>query len=213
MPPSPRLDHLKPFHYFQNPNRKIDYMAGPYFHKKSWRSFVYRGATHDLNHLDEYEFVVVDTDSCKRRIAVTFGDHCFTRVPTPGDDPGLAYPESDRKPGHFCFERYKLTFGLREHIDHVTGGHVWNVAGEHFAAVPVTDHSGKPVIYAIVFSLDRVTGLPVHLHMRVKTAYPANQKPLVTFGSVRFRHLVALRMKGKRPSKITGARRKTPRIP
>ena len=185
-------------------------MAGPYFHKSSWPSFIYQGATYDLTHLDEYEFNVVDTDSLMRRIAVTFGDHCFTRDPMSGDDSALAYPASDRRPGYFCFERYKLSFGLVGHI--TSAGQVWIVGGEHLAVVPVVDYSGKRVLYGIVFSLDRVTGLPLHLHMRVKTAYPVDRKTLVTFGFVRFRHLVALRMKGKKPRRITDARRKTPRI-
>ncbi|MGB8681682.1 MAG: hypothetical protein WCD12_02255 [Candidatus Binatus sp.] len=186
-------------------------MAGPYFQKKSWPSFVYRGTTHDLIHLNEYELVVVDTGGHERRIAVTFGDHCFTRAPTPGDDPALAYRDSDRRPGNFCFVRYALTFGLRQHINDAVVGRVWNVEGDHFAAVPEVDSSGKRVSYGIIFSLDRVTGLPVHLHMRIKTAYPINLR-LVTFGSVRFLHLVALRMKGKRPQKDHQRRRKVPRI-
>jgi hypothetical protein len=186
-------------------------MAGPYFQKKSWPSFVYQGTEHDLVHLDEFEFNVVDTDSRERRIAVTFADHCFTRVPRTGDDLALAYQDSDRKPGHFCFERYSLTFGLRQHIEDASAGKVWNVEAEHFAAVAGVDRSGKRISYGIIFSLDRVTGLPVHLHMRVLTAYPVDIK-LVTFGSVRFLHLVALRMKGKRPKKDYDRRRKVPRI-
>ncbi len=188
-------------------------MAGPYFHKSSWPPFAYQGATYDLTHLDEYEFSVVDTEGLQRHIAVTFADHCFTREPVSGDDPALVYPTSDRRPGHFSFERYELTFGLVGHIAHAAAGQVWNVGGENFAAVPVVDRSSNRVLYGIVFGLDRVTGLPVHLHMRVKTAYPVDEKTLVTFGSVRFRHLVALRMKGKRPGRITDRHRKVPRIP
>jgi hypothetical protein len=186
-------------------------MAGPYFQKKSWPSFAYQGTTHDLRHLDEYEFTIVDTEHLERRIAVTFADHRFTRAPLRGDNPALTYPYSDRRPGYFCFDRYPLTFCLQEHINDASGGKVWNVEGQQFAAVNEVDRSGNRVTYGIIFSLDRVSGLPVHLHMRVKTAYPITQR-LLTFGSVRFPHLVALRMKGKRPNKITSARRKVPRI-
>ena len=188
-------------------------MRGPYFRKTSWPPFKYRGATYDLTHLDEYVFSVVATDNLERHIAVTFDDHCFTRVPLPGDDPGLAYPASDRRPGHFCFKRYKLTFGLVGHIAHAAASQVWNVDGGNFAAVPVVDQSGKQILYGIVFGLDRVTGLPVHLHMRVKSAYPVDQKELVTFGLIRFRHLVALRMKGKRPRRDTRHHRRRPKNP
>jgi len=161
--------------------------------------------------LNEYELTVVDTDDVPRLIAVTFADHCFTRVPEVGDDPALTYPASDRCPGIFCFKRYALTFGLVAHIAHAAAGHVWSVDGDSFAAVPVVDQSGKRVLYGIIFSLAPVTGLPVHLHMRVKTAYPVDENDLVTFGKVRFRHLVALRMKGKRPGRNTSQRRKAPK--
>lgn len=189
-------------------------MAGPYFRKRSWPPFVYQGVTYGLTHLDEYVFSVVDANGNQRRhIAVTFEDHCFTRFPAPGDDRALVYPTSDRRPGHFCFERYTLSLGLREHIANATAGDVWNVVGGNFAAVPVVDHSGKRLLYGIIFSLDRVSGLPVHLHMRVETAYPVEQKELVTFGHIRFPYLVALRMKHERPRQNTSRHRKKPKVP
>lgn len=87
------------------------------------------------------------------------------------------------------------------------------VQGDNFAVVPLVGHSGKQVQYGIVFSLDPVKGLPVDLHMGIKTAYPCTRTNIVTFGSVRFRHLVALRMMGKRPGRITGQHRKVPKLP
>jgi hypothetical protein len=191
-------------------------MAGPYFQKARWAPFMFQGAEYPLNHLDEYEFTVKDSDKQDRRIVVTFGDHCFTRNPEPGDDPALVYPTSDRRPGHFCFDRYHHTSGLVGHIRDVAQagrGQVWTVDGNNFAIVPVVNHAGKANLYAIVFSLDRVKGLPVHLHMRIKTAHACTDKNIVTFGAVRFRHLVALRMKGKVPGRITSRDRKTPGIP
>ena len=186
-------------------------MAGPYF-SRTWATFVYQGTSYTLAHLDEYEFVIEDTAHCQRRIAVTFADHCFTRSPVSGDDPALAYPHSDRKPGYFCFERYKLTFELQKHLEYAAKGEVWTVAGQHFAAVPIVDQSGKRICYGIVLSLDRVTGLPVDLHLRVRTAYPMHRE-MVTFGAVRFRNLVALRMKNKRPGRITSPGRRRPKSP
>jgi hypothetical protein len=188
-------------------------VPGPYFDKTSWPSFVHLGTTYGLGHLDEYEFAVVDTDDQSRVIAVTFADHCFTRAQEPGDEPALIYPASDRKPGVFCFTRYTLSLGLVGHIAHAAAGNVWSIPSENFAAVPVVDRSGNPVLYGIVFSLDPVKGLPVDLHMRVQTAYPVDEKELVTFGHVRFRHLVALRMRGERPKRIFDRHRKKPRNP
>jgi hypothetical protein len=69
------------------------------------------------------------------------------------------------------------------------------------------------VLYAIVFSLDRVKGLPVDLHMRIETAYPCDKKPIETFGEVRFRHLVTLRMQRKSAGRLTNQDRRRPRVP
>ena len=186
-------------------------MGGPYFQKASWRPFSYKGVLYGLEHLDERELTVVDTGGALRRIAVTFDDHCFTRDAASGNSE-LVYPDSDRQPGHFCFERYRLSLQLPDQIVTAAQGKVWTVAGDNFAALPVVDDAGNEVVYRIVFSLDPVKGLPVALHMRVKTAYPADATPFVTFGSVRFAHLVALRMQNKRPGRIVDQNRKRPRI-
>ena len=186
-------------------------MAGPYFQTVSWPAFTYQGVTYSLTHLDEYEFTVKDTDGVERRIAVTFADHCFTRKPEPGDDPALVYPASDRQPGHFCIDRYHLSLALAGHLSQAARGKVWTVRDDTFAVIPIVDYVGKRMLYGILFSLDRVKGLPVDLHMRIKTAYPCTEKDIQTFGEVRFRHLVALRMKGKNPGRITSQHRRVPK--
>jgi hypothetical protein len=187
-------------------------LKGSYFSHPEWTPFLYKGLTHQLDHLHEYQFAVVDTDGVTRNIGVTFSDHCFTRDPEAGDDSALAYPGSSRPIGHFCFVRYNLSLRIRDHISQVAATTVWTVAGDNFAALPLLNDAGKKVLYGIIFSLDRVTGLPVQLHMRVKTAYPIETE-IITFGSVRFRHLVALRIKKKRPGRIAGACRKAPKAP
>jgi hypothetical protein len=188
-------------------------VPGPYFHKTGWSSFDFQGTTYTLDHLKEYEFSVTDSAGQHRTIAVTFRDHCFTRVQEHGDDKALIYPGSDRGPGVFCFTRYSLSLDLASHIERAAAGKVWNLASENFAAVPAVDKAGQPVLYGIIFSLDGVSGLPVDLHMRVETAYPIDEKDLATFGHVRFPHLVALRMAGKKPKHINDYRRQKPRNP
>lgn len=169
---------------------------------------MYQGVTHALNHLDAYEFTVTDTRNVERRIAVSFSDHCFTRTPAPGDDPALAYPDSLRCPGHFCFIRYHLSLGLAGHIARAVDGSVWIVEGADFAVLSVLDQSGRTVHYCIMFGLDSVTGLPVHLHMRVETAYPLDKGDVVTYGKVGFRLLVTLRMDRKMPHRQGGKKKK-----
>ncbi|HEV3156988.1 MAG TPA: hypothetical protein VGZ00_06530 [Candidatus Baltobacteraceae bacterium] len=189
-------------------------MGNPYFHEATWATFVHLGATYSLAHLNEYTFSVVDTDGKERKIVVNFSDHCFTRDVKSTDHPQLFYPRSTRKPvGVFCFERYEYSLGLIGHIAHASTGKVWNAGADVFAIVPLISRTGKEMLYAIVFSLERVKGLPVDLRMRIKTAYPCDEKPIETFGEVRFRHLVALRMRGKSPGRITGRHRKKPHVP
>ena len=121
-------------------------MPGPYFQRR-WPSFVYWGVTYPLDHLDEYTLTVVDTGQNERRIAVTFGDHCFTRSPRPGDDPALIYAESfaiiatvDRS-GHPTY--YGIVFGL----DRVKGLSV-DLRMRVKTAFPYTDR--EPVAYGQV---------------------------------------------------------------
>lgn len=187
-------------------------VPGSFFQKSSWPTFVYQGVPYPLTHLDEYAFSVVDTGQVERQIAVTFGDHCFTRSPRPGDDPSLVYPASDRNPGMFCFERYGLSLELVSLIADAVKGKVWTLRGESFAIIPTVDHAGRPTYYGIIFSLERVKGLPVDLRMRVRTAFPYTEDDPVTYGHVRFRNLVELRVKGKLPPPIFGSHQKWPRL-
>jgi len=186
-------------------------MSGPYFQKQTWPVFAYQGQTYDFTHLDEYEVEVTDSSGTARRIATSFNDHCFTREPTAGDDPALRYRDSTRPVGHFCVERYQLSLGLRQHLTHAMQGKVWTVEGENFAAIPTIDQQGNKILYGIVFSLDRVKNLPVDLDMRVRTAFPCDEAEIVTYGSVRFSHLVTLRMQGKRPNRNLDRHRPRPR--
>jgi hypothetical protein len=187
-------------------------MSGSYFRKQSWPAFVYQGQTYEFTHLDDYDVEVIDSEKKTRRIAVSFSDHCFTREADGKDDPALLYPQSTRAAGYFCIERYHLSLNLRQHIAQAMQGKVWNIAGENFATIPTVDRQGILVLYGIVFSLDRVKKRPVDLDMRVRTAYPCDEKNLVTFGTVRFVHLVTLRMQGKRPNRNLDRRRPKPTL-
>jgi hypothetical protein len=187
-------------------------MSGPYFHKQSWPPFVYAGVTYGFTHLDEYQLEVTDSARVNRRIAVTFSDHCFTRNPEAGDDPALRYAHSSRDCGHFCSERYQHSLNLAAHIGQAVMRNVWHLGHDGYAIVPTVDHRGNRTLYGIVFSLDPVSGLPVDLHMRVKSAYPCDEKEIDTYGRIKFAHLVTLRMQGKHPKRIMDRHRKRPRV-
>jgi hypothetical protein len=102
-------------------------MSGPYFDKQGWPPFVYQGVTYGLTHLDEYQIEVLDSAKVKRRISVTFSDHCLTRNPEPGDDPALLYAYSSRNPGQFCIERYQHSLNLAGYIAQTVTRNVWNL--------------------------------------------------------------------------------------
>lgn len=185
-------------------------MSGPYFQKQPWPAFSYQGIIYDFGHLDEYQFDVVDSAQVTRSIAVTFSDHCFTRNPIQGDDPALRYPASTRNPGHFCVERYQHSMQLVTHIEAGVIRNVGLLEHDRFAFIPTVDHQGTPREYGIIFSLDRVSGLPVKLRMQVRSAHLRLTGDMVTFGTIKFAHLVKLRMEGVQPRRIRGRRRQKP---
>ena len=174
-------------------------MSGPYFHKQSWPLFVYQGISYSLTHLDEYQIEVEDSTKIRRVIAVPFDDHCFTRNPAPGDDPALRYPESTRNPGHFCLERYQHSLNLTAHLAQVVTRNVWHLGYDGYAVVPTVDHQGRRTLYGIIFNLDPVSGLPIDLHMRVKSAHPRDEREIITYGTIKFAHLITLRMRREHP--------------
>jgi hypothetical protein len=185
-------------------------MTGPYFQRRRWAAFVYGGAPVDFDHLNEYELTVEDSAGVKRRIAVTFSDHVFTRKPVEGDDPRHVYPGSDRQ---FCPIRYRHSLDIRALIQWCANGDAWHLDGDHYAHIPTVDEAGRPMHYAIVFSLDAASGVPVDLHMRIRSAYPCDRgSPPATYGSVKFKRLVTLVATGRRPPKVPDRRRKRPQL-
>jgi hypothetical protein len=190
-------------------------MTKPYI-QENWRPFQHDGVIYTFDHLAESQIKVIDSSKVERGIVVTFSDHCFTRDPQPNDDLSLRYPFGSRREGYFCPDRYQYSLGLAQHIDQATRGKIWNIRDKDttnsFAIVPTIDHRGARVLYGIVFNLDPVSGLPVDLHMRVKTAYPCDKKEIGTFGFLDFSHLVKLRMQHKYPKLIYDRRRKKPRV-
>ena len=189
-----------------------------YFTKCTWPIFIYQEKIYDLSHLDEWHFDILDFSGEKRRLAVTYSDHCFTRKHEQNDHNDLFYPGGSRNPSIFSFERYHHSLQIAEHILRAANGKVWNASAYHgyqenFAAIPTINQEGIPIFYAIIFSLERVgKDLPIDLHMRVRSAYPCKNQAIPTFGEIRFNKLIALCMLGKSPTRITDPHRKKPRL-
>jgi hypothetical protein len=187
--------------------------------QKPWPPFVHGEKIFDLSHLNERMDYVVDSKKKKRIVLVTFTDHCFTRLPNGSADAAPRYPGCSRMDGRFCTDRYELSLKLNHHINFSNLREVWNTVGdEHYAIVRGVDHRGTRVEYAVIFSLEKLKGVQaeggtkVDLHMRIRTAHKRNNKPIETFGSVRFSHLVKLVMENERPLKIYDHKRKRPKI-
>ena len=183
-----------------------------YFHKTSWPDFFYQGRHYSLTHLDECRFSTRDQKGIAREIVVTFSDHCFTRKYAAGDGPALVYRDSSRRPGYFSFDRYALSLQLPTYIEETLNGKIWNAGGGDYSIIPTVTRGGEKLLYNIVFRLEPVTGLPVDLHMPVRTAYLCEEGPPRTFGEVRCRHLVTLRMQNKHPREIWNGNRRIPRL-
>ena len=187
-------------------------MKRPYIQKKSWPDFSYQGRYYSLAHLDEYRFSIKDRQNIKRQVVVTFSDHCFTRKYAAGDDPALIYRDSSRRRGCFSFDRYAHSLHLGTYIEQAWNGRVWNAGDGDYSIVPTVTQDGVKLFYNIVFRLDVVTGLPFDLRMPIRTAHLREHRPPLTFGEVRFRNLIMLRMQKKHPRKIWDGTRKTPKL-
>jgi hypothetical protein len=172
---------------------------------------VHGDKTYDLSHLNECLLVAKDSGGVERRITVTFVDHCFTRPSQGEGDEAPLFPDCSRPDGRFCTERYSLSHHIKSILDQLAKGDVWNSAGEHYVIFKKVEHQGRKIDYVVVFSLDRLSGHSSDLHMHVRSAHKRDQDPIDTFGSVRFAHLIKLRMERKRPSKIFNHKRKRPR--
>lgn len=187
-------------------------MRRPYIQKTSWPDFFHGKQSYSLRHLDEYTFSVEDGQGIVRQVIVTFSDHCFTRKCPDNADPTLIYPASSRESGCFCFDRYGHSLHLLRHIEQASKGKVWNAGDGDYSIVPTVKRAGRKLLYNVVFILQPVTGLPVGLHMSIKTAHPYEQGTPTTFGEVRFKQLVTLRMQKKHPKKRWGGRRRRPTV-
>lgn len=184
-------------------------MSNSVFQKQQWRPFTYGGETYVLSELDEFQFVVSDSQGNARRIVVTCSDHCFTRERAALDTPELIYPGSSRSPGIFDFDRYQCTQNLRAHLALASQGKVYLSREEMFVDIRDLDLHGQSADYAIFFSLDPVKGIEgIDLHLRVRTAFPIDRRTTMTFGQTRFKTLVELRMKGKYPKLNSDRRRR-----
>lgn len=180
-----------------------------------WEPFEVGEARYTFDHLVDFAFACQDADGTERGVLVVFTDHVFTRKPEPGDRPDDAFPGCSRTPrGYVCPTRYRMSFQLPKLIEQVAAQKVWLLTGsDRYAQLPVVDEQGKRMLYAVIFTLDRLKGREQHLLMKVRSAHLYDRKPPDTFGEVKFGRLVKLRLENKHPPRINDRGRKRPKMP
>jgi hypothetical protein len=187
-------------------------MPAPYLTNEIWSDFIHGANTHSFTHLQEIYINVADSSGIDRAIIATFSDHVFTRDPEVGDEHAAAFPGCSRNPGFFCPERYAFSLQLPTVVPLVCGSKVWCLTGaDRYAQIPVVTQAGAEHLYAIIFTLDKIKGLPFDLHMQIRSAYPCTRKVPDTFGEVKFKHLARLRVENKHPKKNHERGRKVPK--
>jgi hypothetical protein len=146
---------------------------------------------------------VVDSAGQERRIIATFTDHVFTRDRLTSDVIEHAFPGCSRGVGFVCSERHALSLQLPTLLPNICSSKVWNLTGaDRYAQVQVVTHEDEEALYAIIFTLDKV-----------RSAYLCREKAPDTFGEVKFKHLVRLRLENKHPARVYSAARKKPIMP
>ena len=87
-------------------------------HKIYWSPFFHDGLRVDLSHLEPFDFTCLEN---RRRVAVIFGQHTFTRGLESGDDPTKRCFDNRI----FCPERYALSHNLPSVVSGLPGSKVY----------------------------------------------------------------------------------------
>ena len=141
-----------------------------------WNSFEYQGTTHDLSHLDPFEWHYT-TEAGKNhpettyKFHVTFSMHCFTRKPKDGEqianDLWYQGPKEDRV---FCFDRYELSQQLPGIIQDLGDRPCWHTHHGNYFTIEVITQGGQAVDYEVYFDVTRAARKG-WLHLVVNSAY------------------------------------------
>jgi hypothetical protein len=138
-------------------------------------------------------------------IRTIFGLHCFTEKKLPTHEPDLNYTLHHTDPRCFSILRHELSLNLPSVINGIIGGGgkvQRTTSDSHYVRITVQTIGERQYDYAVFFSLDRAQGVrDVDLMMRIRSAHERDED-VRTFGDVRFKNLVELTLKGKKPKKV-----------
>lgn len=175
-------------------------MSDPHF-RPFWGKFSFQGQDHPLSHLDQFDRVYAVSADRNVTIRVIFSHHCFTEETLPSHHPDLDFTLHRNDPRSFSFRRHALSATLPSLIGTIMGGKVQMTTGVNYVRLTTQMIGGQECDYSVFFSLDRANVAGIDLLMRVRSAHDRTD-PVQTFGDVRFKNLVELALKGRRPKKI-----------
>jgi len=113
---------------------------------------------------DKHVFVQAATDTQPEKsykFIIEFGLHCFTKAPntrkkeTLNDYPRNLYYRDSRETRIFCFDRYRLSFGLPDIAKSVADRQCYNTEKGNFFLIELVDADGQEKEYEIYFKVTR----------------------------------------------------------
>lgn len=154
-------------------------------HTNKFPSFRYNDKVHDLGHLNDFAFSVVDSQDNQLTITAKFADHCYLREALSNDPKELQRKRSGPKhkqQGCICLDRYGESLALRTLLPGF--GKVWHTREQNrYVYLYRKKHNGVRHVYAIFFDLS-VTGEGT-LDLFIRSAYLMSKCP-ETFGEMSF---------------------------
>ncbi len=145
----------------------------------SWRSFIFKGKTYDLSHLDAHieEYIDDGKGKSKRtyKYIVTYSFHCFTK-----EDPNLSEEDSEpliyttrKESRHFNFERYELSKHLPGIIVSLGNKNTtcFHAGHSRFSSYKIDDGKGNTINYFVVFKSFKEKK---KLRLHIESAYPVS---------------------------------------
>lgn len=149
------------------------------------------GKSYDLSHLNDVywdlkQAATSDKAEITYQIKIIFSCHCFTKGLLEGAQSSLLYREKGEE-RTFCFERYKASLTLRDHLYELQNGYVFiNDGGkksrkQNYLKIPTSTGN-----YEIYFTLSKSTDEKADLNLYVQSAFFRTHGNAQKLGKIRF---------------------------
>ena len=167
----------------------------------AWRPHSVGEKFYELDHLHPYDRELViaskgDYPERRFQIHISFGLHCFTRKPDPGErDPLAGWYSDSRETRVFCPERWEVSKQLPDIIDSLGQRKCFHTKGEEFVTLKMV-HGGRKFEYAVFFTVSKARKNEADLNLFVNSAHERHD-PLKHNKPVRFNLILMNRYQGK----------------